>query len=63
MKERGVYLGGEGRNELGSRIGSPIYQSDAEPGVIEESAQIENIPADAKSLNAWMGKAREVLPS
>ena len=30
-----VYLGGEGRNELGSRSGHPSYQDDSSPGVIE----------------------------
>lgn len=35
MNEVGVFLGGEGRNELGGRSGHPTYQSDTEPGVIE----------------------------
>ena len=35
MSEVGVFLGGEGRNELGSRSGHPVYQTDLEPGVIE----------------------------
>ena len=30
-----VFLGGEGRNELGSWAGDPTYQSDDEPGVIK----------------------------
>ena len=30
-----VFLGGEGRNELGSWAGYPAYQSDDEPGVIK----------------------------
>ena len=30
-----VFLGGEGKNELGSRYGDPVYQSDESPGVIE----------------------------
>lgn len=30
-----VFLGGEGRNELGSWAGDPAYQSDDEPGVIK----------------------------
>jgi hypothetical protein len=29
-----VFLSGEGRNELGSRSGDPVYQSDEEPGVL-----------------------------
>ena len=32
---RRVFLSGEGRNELGSRSGHPIYQNDEEPGVIQ----------------------------
>ena len=35
MSEVSVYLGGEGKNELGSRCGDPIYQDDSKPGVIE----------------------------
>ena len=35
MSLLGVFLGGEGRNELGSRVGHPSYQSDDYPGVIE----------------------------
>lgn len=35
MSEVGVYLGGEGNNELGSRCGDPIYQNDSKPGVVE----------------------------
>ncbi len=30
-----MYLGGEGRNELGSRAGDPAYQTGDNPGVIE----------------------------
>lgn len=29
-----VFLCGEGRNELGSRCGHPVYQTDTEPGVL-----------------------------
>jgi hypothetical protein len=35
VSELGVFLGGEGRNELGSRSGDPAYQSDSEPGVVQ----------------------------
>ena len=35
MSQVQVHLGGEGRNELGSRSGHPGYQSGADPGVIE----------------------------
>ncbi len=35
MSKSRVYLGGEGPNELGSRCGDPVYQSDAFSGVIE----------------------------
>jgi hypothetical protein len=35
MSEVRVYLGGEGRNELGSRCGDPIYQDEGSLGVIE----------------------------
>ncbi|MBN1609799.1 MAG: hypothetical protein JW940_24415 [Polyangiaceae bacterium] len=35
MKPVRVFLGGEGRNELGSRSGDPIYQSNEQPGVIQ----------------------------
>jgi hypothetical protein len=35
MSEVRVFLGGEGRNELGSWAGHPAYQNDAEPGVIK----------------------------
>lgn len=35
MTAIGVFLGGEGRNELGSRSGHPAHQTDTEPGVIE----------------------------
>lgn len=31
----GVFLGGEGRNDLGSRSGHPVYQSDERPGVVQ----------------------------
>jgi hypothetical protein len=34
-----VFLGGEGRNELGSWAGDPAYQSDDEPGVIKALLQ------------------------
>ena len=34
MSEVGVYLGGEGRNELGSRATDPVRQNDDQPGVI-----------------------------
>ena len=34
MSEVGVYLGGEGNNELGSRCGDPVYQNDSKPGVV-----------------------------
>ena len=34
-----VFLGGEGRNELGSWASEPAYQSDAEPGVIKALLQ------------------------
>jgi len=34
-----VYLGGEGRNELGSWSGDPPYQNDDEPGVIKALLQ------------------------
>jgi hypothetical protein len=30
-----IYLGGEGPNELGSRAGDPVYQTDDNPGVIQ----------------------------
>jgi hypothetical protein len=30
-----VFLGGEGKNELGSRAGHPAYQSDESPGAIQ----------------------------
>ena len=30
-----VFLGGEGRNDLGSRAGHPSYQSDDHPGVLQ----------------------------
>ena len=35
MSEVSVYLGGEGKNELGSRCGDPIYQDDSKPGVVQ----------------------------
>jgi hypothetical protein len=35
MSEVQVFLGGEGRNELGSWAGEPAYQHDDEPGVIK----------------------------
>jgi hypothetical protein len=35
MSEVQVFLGGEGRNELGSWAGDPAYQHDDEPGVIK----------------------------
>ncbi len=31
-----VLLCGEGKSELGSRAGYPVYQSDEQPGVLEE---------------------------
>lgn len=34
-----VFLGGEGRNELGSWAGDPAYQSDEDPGVIKALLQ------------------------
>jgi hypothetical protein len=34
-----VFLGGEGRNELGSWAGDPAYQNDDEPGVIKAHLQ------------------------
>lgn len=39
MSEVGVFLSGEGRNELGSRAGDPSYQTDDEPGVVEALLQ------------------------
>lgn len=39
MTEVGVFLSGEGRNELGSRAGDPSYQTDAEPGVVQALLQ------------------------
>jgi hypothetical protein len=35
MSEVQVFLGGEGRNELGSWAGDPAYQNDDEPGVVK----------------------------
>jgi len=35
MSEVRVFLGGEGRNDLGSWAGDPAYQDDASPGVIK----------------------------
>jgi hypothetical protein len=35
MSEVRVFLGGEGRNDLGSWAGHPAYQNDTEPGVIK----------------------------
>ncbi len=35
MTKVGVFLGGEGPNELGSRCGDPIYQTSTVPGVVE----------------------------
>jgi len=35
MIEVGVFLSGEGANELGSRAGDPSYQSGNNPGVIQ----------------------------
>jgi hypothetical protein len=35
VSELKVFLGGEGNDELGSRCGDPVYQSDESPGVIE----------------------------
>jgi len=35
MSMVGVFLGGEGKNELGSRDGHPSYQSDEVPGVLQ----------------------------
>ena len=34
-----LFLGGEGRNELGSWAGDPAYQSDDEPGVVKALLQ------------------------
>ena len=35
MNPVGVYLGGEGPNELGSRAAHPVYQIDKNPGVLQ----------------------------
>lgn len=35
MNQARVFLGGEGQNELGSRLGHPAYQSNEAPGVVE----------------------------
>lgn len=35
MTDVGVFLGGEGKNELGSRAGAPTYQTDEDPGVLQ----------------------------
>lgn len=44
MKPVGVFLGGEGRNELGSRARDPAYQSDEELGVVQ--ALLINVQSD-----------------
>ena len=35
MTDVGVFLGGEGKNELGRRAGAPTYQTDEDPGVLQ----------------------------
>ena len=40
MSGVGVYLGGEGRNELGSRAGDPAYQTNEQPGVIQSLLRV-----------------------
>ncbi len=48
MSHRRVYLGGEGRNELGSRCGHPSYRTEDELGVIE--ALLRAIRSDGWSV-------------
>ncbi len=44
MSDLKLFLGGEGKNELGSRCGETVYQSDESPGVIE--ALLRRVPPD-----------------
>lgn len=51
-----VFLGGEGRNELGSWAGEPAYQSDDEPGVIK-ALLLRTRPDGWKILGAQVWKS------
>ena len=51
-----VFLGGEGRNELGSWAGDPAYQSDDQPGVIKALLQ-RTRPDGWKILGAQVWKS------
>jgi hypothetical protein len=50
-----VFLGGEGRNELGSWAGDPVFQSDDEPGVIK-ALLLRTRPNGWKSLGDQVWK-------
>ena len=56
MSEVQVFLGGEGRNELGSWAGEPAYQSDDEPGVIK-ALLLRTRPDGWKILGAQIWKS------
>jgi hypothetical protein len=51
-----VFLGGEGRNELGSWAGDPAHQSDDEPGVIK-ALLLRTRPDGWKILGAQVWKS------